>query len=93
MSQISSNTKNNRVTIRNRIRNKRYKLAIKKAIKQYLLSINKDKFKYITSSKSLEVRLESLSLVYRRLDKAVKRKVLHKNTAARKKSRLAKLLK
>lgn len=37
--------------------------------------------------------LESLTEAYRRIDRAVKAKLLHRNTAARKKSNLAKRVK
>nr|YP_009944593.1 ribosomal protein S20 [Osmundea sinicola]QFR99887.1 ribosomal protein S20 [Osmundea sinicola] len=93
MSQISSNTKNNNIILRNHSRNKRYKLAIKKAIKKYLLSLNSDKLQSSDLSNNLKNSLDNLSLVYKRIDKAVKRKVLHKNNAARKKRRLARMLK
>lgn len=93
MSQISSNTKNNNIILRNQSRNKRYKLAIKKAIKKYLLNLNSSKFQSNNVSENSKICPDNLSLVYQRIDKAVKRKVLHKNTAARKKRRLAKILK
>nr|YP_009395174.1 ribosomal protein S20 [Bryothamnion seaforthii]ARW63942.1 ribosomal protein S20 [Bryothamnion seaforthii] len=91
MSQISSSAKSNQIILRNRKRNKRYKLAIKRAIKKYLLNIKDDS----QNGEGLE-KIEcttSLSLVYKRIDKAVNKGVLHKNTAARKKARLAKILK
>ena len=40
-----------------------------------------------------EKQLEALRAAYKAIDKAMKRGVIKKNTAARKKSRLAKLLK
>jgi len=45
--------------------------------------------KKITESENKE---EALKKAYAALDKAVKKGVIHKNTAARKKSRLAKLV-
>lgn len=93
MSQTSSNTKSNNIILRNNTRNKKYKLAMKKAIKKYLLNLNSCQLKDSNVSKDLKVCSDNLSLVYQRIDKAVKRKVLHKNTAARKKRKLAKMLK
>nr|WMP12262.1 30S ribosomal protein S20 [Laurencia verruciformis] len=87
MSQTSSNIKNNQIILRNRNRNKKYKLAIKKAVKNYLLVLGEN------NSTNSQVYFNRLSVVYQRIDKAVKRKVLHKNTAARKKGRLARMLK
>nr|ARW60202.1 ribosomal protein S20 [Laurencieae sp.] len=90
---MSSNTKNNQIILRNRSRNKRYKLAIKRAIKRYLLSLQDMRFKSGNQLENLGKSSDNLSLVYQRIDKAVKKKVLHKNTAARKKGKLAKMLK
>jgi len=61
-------------------RNKAMKLAVKEVKK---LSADK---------KSKEAR-EKLAAAYRAIDKAAKRGIIKKNTAARKKSRLAKLTK
>lgn len=88
MSKILSNTKDNIVVLRNRRHNKKYKLAIRSATKKYLFSIKN----YEMEKETLSVCLTNLSLVYKKIDKAVKRKVLHKNTGARKKSRLAKVI-
>nr|YP_009394132.1 ribosomal protein S20 [Rhodomela confervoides]ARW62694.1 ribosomal protein S20 [Rhodomela confervoides] len=89
MPQIRSNVKSHQITLRNRRRNKKYKSAIKIAIKQYLLSVENDKSK----KENENICQNHLSLVYKKIDKAVKRKVLHKNTASRKKARLAKIIK
>ena len=89
---MSSNTKNNLIAIRNRARNKRYKLAIKKSIKKYLLSLQNSKQKFENQPKDNLICFNNLSIVYKRIDRAVKRNVLHRNTAARKKSKLARML-
>nr|YP_009392683.1 ribosomal protein S20 [Bostrychia tenella]ARW61245.1 ribosomal protein S20 [Bostrychia tenella] len=88
MYKISSTTKNNKITSRNRHRNKKYKLAIKTATKKYLFSIKS----YQLKKENLETCLINLSSVYKKIDKAISRKVLHKNTGSRKKSRLAKII-
>ena len=90
MSQIKPNTKDNQTILRNRSRNKKYKLAIKTSVKKYLISV-KDTKSYISEENAI-ICQNNLSLVYKRIDKAVKRKVLHKNTAARKKAKLAKIV-
>nr|YP_009394340.1 ribosomal protein S20 [Leptosiphonia brodiei]ARW62902.1 ribosomal protein S20 [Leptosiphonia brodiei] len=90
MPQTKSQIKNIKIILRNRNNNKKYKLSIKQAIKKYLVSI-----KVIVDNKSQKDMIickDNLSLVYKQVDKAVKKNVLHKNTASRKKARLAKLL-
>ncbi len=90
MPQTKSQIKNIKITLRNRSNNKRYKLAIKQAIKQYLASIkimigNRD-------SESVVICQNNLSVVYKKIDKAVNKNILHRNTASRRKAKLAKLL-
>jgi small subunit ribosomal protein S20 len=61
--------------------NLQFKIAMRKSIKEYIKTLEaewKDKAK------------ELLSKVYKTIDKAAKRGVIKKQTAARKKSRLAK---
>nr|ARW64152.1 ribosomal protein S20 [Chondria sp. (in: red algae)] len=90
---MSSNTKNNQIILRNRSHNKRYKLAFKKAIKKYLLSLQSNKVGLQSHARNTSESSQNLSIVYQKIDKAVKRKVLHRNTAARKKARLSSMLK
>jgi len=59
-------------------------LAIKKKLKELI----KQTRNFIVEKKFNEAQ-RSLTLVYKALDKAAKRKVIKKNTASRKKSRLA----
>jgi len=90
MPQTKSQIKNIKITLRNRSNNKRYKVAIKQAVKQYLVSV-----KMIIDDRNHENLVtcqNNLSIVYKKIDKAVKKNILHKNTASRKKSKLAKLL-
>nr|YP_009393100.1 ribosomal protein S20 [Bostrychia moritziana]ARW61662.1 ribosomal protein S20 [Bostrychia moritziana] len=91
MQKMSSSSQNNKLILRNRLRNKKYKLAIKKATKQYLFALQKPQ--EIVGNKDLSNCLKKLSFVYKKIDKAVKKQILHKNTGARKKSKLAKRLK
>nr|YP_010619276.1 Ribosomal protein S20 [Amplisiphonia pacifica]WAX03289.1 Ribosomal protein S20 [Amplisiphonia pacifica] len=90
MPQTKSHIKNSKVILRNRHLNRKYKLLIKKAIKTYLFSV-KNISSYNTQE-NLNICINNLSIVYKTIDKAVKRKVLHKNTASRKKSRLANII-
>ena len=57
------------------------KTDLKKTIKKFLASVNENK---------LEEAKESLKTVYKKLDKAAKRNIIAKNTAARRKSRFSK---
>lgn len=75
------------VAERNRSRNKVYKSTIKTLTKKYIQE----------ASQTLEANNKSslqnlLGLIYSKIDKAVKRGILHRNNAARKKSFLAKLI-
>lgn len=83
--QISQN-------LRNKLQNRRYLTLLKfffKRIKQLLIEKKKkDKISFSDKIKILTIgqRLEST------LDKAVKKKIIHKNTSSRKKSSLQALL-
>ena len=83
MANIKSSKKRVLIAERNRQRNVAFKSSIKTAVKKVLeLSAGEDKAAQNTA----------LSKVYQLCDKAVSKGVLHKNTAARKKSRLTKAL-
>lgn len=84
MANIKSSKKRILIMERNEAKNVAFKSSIKTAIKKALeLGKAKDK-------KALE---EAVSKVYQLCDKAVVKGILHKNTAARKKSRLSLALK
>ena len=80
MPNIKSAKKRVLVAERNRARNVAVKSRIKTAVRRVLEALQND------ASKVNEL----LSHAYKLLDKAVSKGVLHKNTAARKKSRLTK---
>ncbi len=83
MANIKSSKKRVLIAERNRLRNVAMKSSIKTAVKKVLeLSTSGDK----------EALQAALSNAYKLCDKAVSKGVLHKNTAARKKSRLTKAL-
>nr|YP_009628675.1 ribosomal protein S20 [Acrochaetium secundatum]QBX88458.1 ribosomal protein S20 [Acrochaetium secundatum] len=74
---------------RNRARNKVYKSTIKTLTKKY----NEEARKQLKSEAHNLLSLQKLlNLIYSKIDKAVKKGILHRNNAARKKSCLAKLI-
>lgn len=73
-----------RVTARKTEKNRKIKGSFKSAIKRTKEAVNKGEVE-----KAKEQLLKSIKAI----DKAAEKKVLHKNTAARKKSRLNKLVK
>ena len=79
MANIKSSKKRVLIAERNRQRNVAAKSEIKTAIKKALVA---------AQAKDAEAVSSALSTVYKLCDKAVGKGILHKNTAARKKSRL-----
>jgi len=79
MANIKSAKKRVLIAERNRVKNVAFKTSIKTAVKKVLeLAVSEDK----------EALNSAISKAYQLCDKAVSKGVLHKNTAARKKSRL-----
>ena len=76
---------------RNRLRNKAYKSAVKTLMKNYLNAVQV--YAANPSPESKQEVQTRLAEAYSKIDKAVKRGVLHPNNGARKKSRLASKLK
>lgn len=89
MSKNLSAIKRSNISSRNCQRNKIYKSIIKTFTKKYVFEVSKNNSQDINTDEAFT----SLGLVYQKIDKAVKRGVWHKNKGARKKARLAKLLK
>ena len=85
MPNIKSAIKRVQIAERNRIRNRKVKSTIKTAIRSLQEEVNADK----DSEKVPELLNKCNSLI----DKAVSKGVYHKNTASRKKSRLANFVK
>lgn len=79
MANIKSAKKRVLVAEANRQRNVAFKTSIKTAVKKAL---------ELASSEDKEALNAAISKVYQLCDKAVVKGILHKNTAARKKSRL-----
>ena len=79
MANIKSAKKRVLIAEKNRIRNVAFKSSIKTAMKKVL---------ELASGEDKEALSVALSKAYKLCDKAVSKGILHKNTAARKKSRL-----
>ena len=72
---------------RNRLRNRYYKTSVRTLIKLFLKTLKLSKNDQTLESK--EKLKTILNSIYSFLDKGTKKKVFHRNTAARQKSRLA----
>ena len=81
MANIKSAKKRILIAEKNRVRNVAFKTSIKTAVKK-VLELANGEYKDALNA--------SLSKAYQLCDKAVSKGILHKNTAARKKSRLTK---
>ncbi|HEY9905918.1 MAG TPA: 30S ribosomal protein S20 [Candidatus Sericytochromatia bacterium] len=91
MANNKSAIKRIQVAERNRQRNKTYKSAVKTLMKNYLSAV--ENYARQPSPEALQEAQSRMALAYSKIDKAVKRGILHSNNGARKKSRLAKTLK
>lgn len=87
MANTKSALKRAQIAERNRLRNKAYKSAVKTLMKKYVSAVESYTANPTPESKQ-EVQAR-LSEAYSKIDKAVKRGILHPNNGARKKSRLA----
>lgn len=83
MPNIKSAAKRVRVTEKRTLRNRQVKATMRTAIRQYLQTLE---------SGSREVAEASLRNAISQIDRAASKGVIHKNQAARKKSRLSKRL-
>lgn len=79
MANIKSSKKRVLIAERNNLRNVAFKTSVKTAVKKVL---------ELAKGEDEQSLTEALSKVYKLCDKAVVKGILHKNTAARKKSRL-----
>ena len=79
------------ITKRNNLQNRFYKSSVKTLTKRFLKDLEIYK---ISQNKNDKERLEiGLNSIYSLIDKGSKKNVYHKNTAARKKAKLAALVK
>ena len=72
---------------RNRLQNRFYKTSVRTLTK--LFSTNLEIYKTSPTSENKEKVQTILNSIYSLIDKAYKKNIFHKNTAARKKSKLA----
>lgn len=79
------------LTERNRLRNRFYKSSVRTLIKSFFKEL--EIYKASKNDGNKENLKKVLSSVYSLMDKGTKKNVFHKNTAARKKSKLAASLK
>ncbi len=91
MANIKSAIKRVEIAERNRLRNKSYKSAVKTLMKKCMAATLS--YTVAPTPENKEAAQAAMSSAYSRIDKAVKRGVLHPNTGARKKARLAKFVK
>ncbi|NDJ16391.1 30S ribosomal protein S20 [Myxacorys almedinensis] len=91
MANIKSAKKRVLIAERNRLRNKAYKSAVRTLTKKYLAAVSQ--YAAQPSPEAMQEAQTALSAAVSKIDRAVKRGVLHGNNGARKKSRLARVLK
>lgn len=91
MANTKSAIKRIKINERNRLRNKAYKSSVKTLMKKCIMAANEQTRH--PSPEAAALTQERLSEAYSRIDKAVKRGVLHPNNGARKKARLARIAK
>lgn len=76
---------------RNRLQNRFYKSSVRTLTKKFLKDL--EDYKSSPNPETKENLKKMLGAVYSLIDKATKKNVFHKNTAARKKAQLASYLK
>ncbi len=91
MANIKSAVKRVQIAERNRLYNKSYKSAVKTLMKKYFAAV--EKYASSPSPELMQEVQQRMSEAYSKIDKAVKKGVLHRNNGDRKKSRLARTLK
>jgi small subunit ribosomal protein S20 len=91
VANIKSAIKRVEVAERNRLRNKSYKSAVKTLMKNFFTAV--DNYATNPNPEAMQEVHSRINAAYSKIDKAVKRGVLHRNNGANKKSRLVKYLK
>jgi small subunit ribosomal protein S20 len=71
---------------RNRLQNRFYKTSVRTLTKMFLASL--EEYKVDKSTENKEKAQKILNSIYSLIDKGTKRNVFHRNTAARRKSKL-----
>ena len=90
VANIKSAQKRILIAERNRLQNKSYKSAVKTLTKRFLAAAKQ--YASEPTPEHLTAAQTELSTTYSKIDKAVKCGVYHRNTGARKKARLARIL-
>ena len=83
MASYDSAAKRHRQNLKNRLRNRSYKSELKTKTKSFLAAVSEG------NKEAAESQYRDLSAM---LDRAVNKKILHSNTASRKKSRLHRVM-
>ena len=91
MANSKSAEKRIEINKRNRLRNRFYKSSVRTLIKVFLKDL--ETYKISKNPEDKEKLKKNLSSVYSLIDKGTKKKIFHKNAAARKKAKLAAYLK
>lgn len=91
MANTKSAKKRIDINKRNRLRNKFYKTSVRTLIKLFFKDL--EIYKISKNTENKQKLNEILNSVYSMVDKGTKKNIFHKNTAARKKARLAAHLK
>jgi small subunit ribosomal protein S20 len=91
MANTKSAKKRIEINKRNRLRNRFYKSSVRTLIKVFLKDL--EVYKTSQDPNDKEKAKKILNSIYSLLDKGAKKHIFHKNSAARKKSRLASSLK
>ena len=91
MANTKSAEKRIEINERNRLQNRLYKSSVKTLIKTFFKNL--EFYKISKTSEDKEKLNKNLSSIYSLIDKGTKKKVFHKNAAARKKAKLAAYLK
>lgn len=90
MANIKSAAKKAQIAERNRLHNKAYKSAIHTLTKKYFQAV--EQYKSNPSEETMALVNQRMSLAVSKIDRAVKRGVIHRNNGARKKARLHRVL-
>ena len=91
MANNKSPKKRIKIAKRNRLKNRYYKSSIRTLVKMFFQNL--EIYKVSKDPKEKKKLQKILSSVYSMLDKGTKKNVYHKNTASKKKSKLATYLK
>ena len=91
MANNKSAEKRIEINKRNRLRNKYYKTSVRTLIKLFFKKL--EIYKNSQTVENKQTLQENLNSIYSLMDKGTKKNVFHKNTAAKKKAKLAAYLK